>query len=338
MVEIDRSRSRSTASSQESGVVAVRPRVPADDPRIVEIGNLLGPDYPELTVEEFRQLMASVPPQFAREHFVAEAGGEIVGTAWFLQKFWVEQRGSFVAGVQVHPDRRRRGIGSCLYDRLQQSAEEAGAERLFAEVRADRPEALRFAERRAFVRTGCVGRMSRLDVESVNLEGYAGLEERLAGEGIRVASMAELGADDETLQLALYGVDMSTSQDEPSSEPYSMPFEQWRDALWTRPGHAPDRTFLALHETTPIGYARLRRQGRDGAWNEGLGVERPYRGRGVARLIKLKTIEYARAHGIRSIWTQNDVENPRVYAINVRLGYRPLPEKIELVRELAAAK
>jgi len=214
-------------------------------------------------------------------------------------------------------------------------AGEVEAARLYSMVRDDRPESREFGEKRGFVSTGHVMRMSRLDVREVDLEGYEGLAERLRGDGIDVTTLAQLGAEDDDVLHRLYQVSSSTFRDEPSSEPFSMPFEQWRDSLLTQPGMSPQLMWIATDGAEFIGTTTLRRQGGNSAWNQGMGVERAYRGRGVARLMKQRTVEWARQNGIDFLYTGNDVDNPRMYAINVRLGYRPLPSRTKLVKEMA---
>jgi hypothetical protein len=54
----------------------------------------------------------------------------------------------------------------------------------------------------------------------------------------------------------------------------------------------------------------------------------------VARLLKLKTIRWAQQRGYEWMHTGNDVENTRMLAINVRLGYEPLPGVMLVVKEL----
>jgi GNAT superfamily N-acetyltransferase len=63
-------------------------------------------------------------------------------------------------------------------------------------------------------------------------------------------------------------------------------------------------------------------------------VDPAYRGRGIARALKLKTVEWAREHGVEFIFTANDAQNQRMLSINSSLGYRPLPASIDLVKEL----
>jgi GNAT superfamily N-acetyltransferase len=70
------------------------------------------------------------------------------------------------------------------------------------------------------------------------------------------------------------------------------------------------------------------------AGNNLTGVDPVYRGRGIARALKLKTIEWAREHDVESIYTQNDIENRRMLAINISLGYKPLPTEVEMVKDL----
>jgi mycothiol synthase len=322
-----------TGLSSEAGL-RLRPHDPHDDEWVVRLWRRLDPEYPPLAVEEYRALVKSLPSQAVHERFVVEHAGEIVGHGSLLQKFWVEQQGSFAGEIGVEPGFWRRGVGTALYDRMVQAASELRAVRLYGAVRDDRPDSLHFAEKRGFVPTGHVTRMSRLDVREVDLEGYEGLDERLRADNIDVTTLARLGPEDDGVLRRLHQVSMSTAQDEPGSEAFSMPFEQWRDTFLTQPGISPDSTWVATHGTEFIGTTTLRRQGGNSAWNQGMGVERAYRGRGVARLMKQRTVEWARDNGVDFLYTGNDVDNPRMYAINVRLGYRPLPSRTELVKEM----
>ena len=289
-----------------------------------------------MTVEEMRTLNATLPPDVHFVERVAEVEGEIVASGWALQKFWVDRAGSYRLEVVVLPRYQRRGIGGALYEELLAAVREREAQRLYVEVQENRSEAMRFVEERGFTPTGFVTRMSRLAVAEANLEGYEGLEERLGSEGIRVTTLQELGAEDESVWHAHHELHLSTTKDEPGSETFTLGFEQFREHVSKEPGMVPESIFIALHGDTQIGYAKLRRQGEDAAWNQGTGVESAYRGRGVARLLKLHTLRYARQHGIAYLYTGNDLSNSRMLAINIRLGYQALPNSIETVKELTA--
>lgn len=66
------------------------------------------------------------------------------------------------------------------------------------------------------------------------------------------------------------------------------------------------------------------------------GVHREYRGRGLATLLKLATIEFVRGLGLAAMRTNNDTLNYPMVAVNEKLGYRRLPARVAMKRYLAA--
>jgi GNAT superfamily N-acetyltransferase len=78
--------------------------------------------------------------------------------------------------------------------------------------------------------------------------------------------------------------------------------------------------------------AVVRPMGRDGAWNAFTGVLPQYRGRGLARAIKVAAaLEVARL-GRRWIGTTNHGVNAPMLAVNRALGYRPVSTSLFLER------
>lgn len=317
--------------------VTIRPRVTDDDPAIVTIGHLLNPEYPKRTVEEYRASLESIPPDVNHTRVVAERDGDgsVLGWGMLGQMFWVEEP-AYSTGIEVHPDHQGHGVGGLLYEGLLPQARAWQVRRLFAEIREDDERSRKFATDRGFDLTGHVERVSRLDVRTVKLDDYGGLEERLRDEGIRAATLAEIGMGDEDRLRAVHRMQIAAAQDEPASEHLNLSFERWRDFFIARPGVSPDAIWVAVAGDKPIGITMLEVVGGNSAWHFGMGVDRTYRGRGVARLLKLRTIEWARQSGIDFLYTGNDINNPRMYDINMRLGYQPLPGSVEMVKELTA--
>jgi RimJ/RimL family protein N-acetyltransferase len=70
---------------------------------------------------------------------------------------------------------------------------------------------------------------------------------------------------------------------------------------------------------------------RNLAYNAFTGVDRDYRGRGLAQALKLLASRFAQRHGASSIATDNDSRNAPMLAINRKLGYRPQPGKYLLL-------
>ncbi|GAC1321048.1 MAG: hypothetical protein NVS2B16_07130 [Chloroflexota bacterium] len=316
--------------------VIVRPRAEDDDREIVSLSNQLNPEFPQITVDEYRAHISAFPPGVHCRRFVAQRKGELIGHGTVQEMFWVEHAGSSSIDIALHPAHWGKGIGSYLHDSLLTAARSVGVERLYARIRDDRPQGQRFAAAHGYKQTGHVEHLSRLDVHQVVLDGYDRLEERLQNEGIHVSTVAQLGPGNDKMLRAIHAVDMETAADVPSSEAFYLPFERWRNWLTDRPGVTPESIFVALERGEPIGLALLGRQGPDSAWHRGMGVKRAFRSRGVARLLKLRIVRWARDEGVDYLYTGNDAENPRMYSINMRLGYRPLPNVVEMVKDLNA--
>jgi mycothiol synthase len=315
--------------------ISIRGRTPEDDERILDILNRIQPDFPPLTLEEHRYEMDHLPKTAHYEIVVAEEDGEIVGTGTLLTQFWAAEKDRYIIPVGVDPNRWGNGIGSQLYEYLYRRALELGAVRLSGSVSEAIPEGKRFATKRGFAPTGRVHRMSRLDVRTANLEGYEGIEERLQSEGLRIASLAEVGADDDDFLHRLYRLTTETWKDVPSSFEFAEPpFEEWYDRDLGFPGISPHSVFVAMDDEQPVGIAIVSRHAGNAAGNWYTGVHRDHRGRGIARGLKMRTIEWARESGVERIFTGNDIDNKRMLAINIRLGYEPVPAFVEMVKDL----
>lgn len=103
---------------------------------------------------------------------------------------------------------------------------------------------------------------------------------------------------------------------------------------WGLRAHAPQGYFVALEHGRVLGYGYLEQ--RDGAWSVGfLAVAREARGRGVAGAIKRAQVAWAKAHGVRTLRTVNEVRLGSLRELNGRLGFVPLYEEIVLRGPLA---
>lgn len=319
-----------------SSSVVVRPGRPEDDQRILDIHNDWQHDQMPIPVDEYRHWRASRPETARFESWVAELDGEVVAGLDLEESWRVKEPGVWHAFLAVARERTNRGIGSRFYEFLLERAGALHMKRVYAEVREDQPAHLTFATKRGFNPTGHTMRMSRLMVAEAQLASFTGVAERLEREGMRITTIAEMGVDNEPFLRAAHALYERAMADMPSSEASKpRPFDIWVQQMLRWPGSSPEMCWIALDGDEPVGVARLRRQGERGAFNAFTGVDPVHRGRGIARALKLYTVLYARDNGIDYIYTGNDIENHPMLAINVSMGYEPLPSLIEVVKELA---
>jgi GNAT superfamily N-acetyltransferase len=258
----------------------------ADLERCVEICNAVQPDAP-VAVD---QLVGT---------FLLHGGG---GYA-FVDRSTVA--GSAYAMVRVHPDARRRGIGSELLDASRARARELDCAAMWGRVRDD--ESLAFVRRRGFRE---VGR------EVTVLRAVAD------GDGEVAPGIVEMR--DEHLRGAHAVCVECVPEIAVPQQAEERPFEEWversrRNAV----------AFVALEGDEVVGYAGLLRTGTPHRLEHGLtAVLRSHRRRGIGSALKRAEIAWAAGHGYTELVTGMAEGNPGIRGLNESLGYEPLPPTI----------
>jgi mycothiol synthase len=255
------------------------------------------PNESAWTVQQFRD---RAEPE--RLVLVAELDGEIVG-AGLAGRSDVQGRG-FVA-PRVHPDARRRGVGTALLRPLAEHVDSIGFDK--AGTHVDDPGSRAFAERFGFEEID-------REVEQVRVLGDEPPPSPLP-EGVEVVTIAErpellreaypLAASDGYSDLAVDG-DVVIKLDD-----------------WLRDeATLPAGSFVALCDGEIVGFSGLMRHDNPGTAEDGLTVvRRDWRRRGLARALKERELAWAAANGIREVvtWTQRGNESMRT--VNEKLGY-----------------
>src|SRR5262245_14418302 len=107
-------------------MTTLRPAGPSDAAAVAALRLLVTP-FQVFTADALRHSWASTSEAAQQLVLVAEEDSEIVGFARALFDLATSQAGSAGAFVMVHPDRRRRGIGSRLYDVVEAHLRQTGA-------------------------------------------------------------------------------------------------------------------------------------------------------------------------------------------------------------------
>jgi GNAT superfamily N-acetyltransferase len=114
--------------------------------------------------------------------------------------------------------------------------------------------------------------------------------------------------------------------------------EAWHQ--WGLGAHPPEAYFIALDGDRVLGYGYLEHEqleNGDDQWKNGfMAVTREARGRGIASAIKRAQIAWAKANGVPTLRTANEVRLEGMLALNRRFGYRTLYDEIVLRGPAAA--
>lgn len=226
----------------------------------------------------------------------------------------------YVLRLGVDPERRRRGVGAVLWDRLAAELTERSAE-VVGLWAGDATACQAFVSKRGFAEVARAYAQV-LALASAPLPTRS-LDERVTGTGVRVTTLAALrdalpaaaleAAWDlhSACRLEQGGLGRATPQ----------PFDEWLADNLAGEGALPDAYFVALDGARYVGVSAARRDGEDILRMGITGVLPAYRRRGIGRLLKLRVHAWARTHGFREIHTITTKADPAMLALNDALGY-----------------
>ena len=314
----------------------IRPAaLPQDYPAIAAV---LKSDNPgAATAAELAYDDAARDPRHYHATFVAEVieGGEplMVGAAFVGQDPLAHHDGAFEIDLRMLLEWQGHGVGKALYQVVMEHLATLAAREITSMVWQAHPRAARFLIDRGFVEAW--RRLdSRLDVADFDWTPYAGLEEQIKSLGIQVKTYAELAGDPDRL-TKLYELDWALWQDVPYGQAVSCRSpEHFAATVVNHPRFLPDACFIAVTRGAFVGFSNLI-TAQEGFDTDMTGVARPYRGKGVATLLKLRGIRYAQEHGKPKLWAVNDSVNQAMLGLNEKLGFVREGANVRYVKVIA---
>ena len=280
--------------------------------------------YPELKRAELEMRLfdMSLGPQSSPRRWLAEHDGLVIGFTGFEHLEGHEfHPHKYQLHLYVAPRFRCSGIGSGLYNQALARLRSDNALIVRVWVREDRREGLSFLTSRGFVEEMRTFH-SALDTTTFDLSRLERYLRRLERYGYEFRTFGNLAADPNRNRKAydLYG---EVLVDIPSPGPRQLlSFDEFEQKIVKNP-ELFYAYFLALHQDRYVGLCSLLPHGRnrDELYADTLGIQRSYRGRGIAQALSYRGIEYAQTHGYSLISADSFVENYRISALLENLGF-----------------
>jgi GNAT superfamily N-acetyltransferase len=263
-------------------------------------------------------------PEAHYRQLVAEADGEVIGTAQLgiADDSPVPDQGYL--NVYVHPDHARRGAGGLLVRAAEERLTAAGAKRLLSWV-LDTPENRAFAERRGYTPSRSA-HFLRLDLAHGTLPPLSD-----PPPGVELRTAADY-ADD---PRPLFDLDAEVTADEPGDLAAEFDdYELWLAETYRHPLLDHALSTVVVVDGAPVAFTAVRTDGRDRYFTGMTGTARAFRGRGLAKLAKNASLHRARAAGCTEAFTGNDTGNGPMLAVNTWFGYEVCATEVRYVREL----
>lgn len=304
------------------------PNLPDDYPQMAAVRNASQPDWPT-SAEEMAHQDAQRDPKLYHTQIVAEQGGQIVGLGGIGHDDFSFEEWRYWGGLNVHPQARGQGIGTAIYDELLRQMQERGARELRTGL-SDKPQdaaGLAFLEKRGWQRAW-ERFESELNTKNIDLHAFDSLMQQVEAGGVQLLSLAELASDPER-NRKLWELDWLLFQDVPLGTVLTKKeLEQWAKEELDDPQLQTEFSFVAVdpHANDPltgnyVGYSTLGLS-PGGFYYIGMtGMRREYRGRGIAKALKVAAMRALDAVGGGLIRTFNDAPNVAMIKMNQELGF-----------------
>jgi len=316
-----------------------RPFEDGDREAIVEAGNAEAHPMEAESADEWRRWEGMMDDPHRIRITLIGPDGKIVGTGAIQVGMMQRPDGSQQIGVTVFKEHRGRGVGSAVLAGLEAEARRRGVPRLLSGASASKPFALAFARKRGYRE---IGRriMSYRELASYDPGEWRGSLDRVAKGGIRIRSFSDVLAerDDagkDRFWHELYEAEGPMWDDIPFASPTPhWPYERFYTMAVKSGQMLPDLSLVAYAGDVIAGFTTTGdHQGKDG-WTWMTGVARDHRGKGIAMALKVEALARAKANGRRAMGTVNDEPNKAMRGVNIKLGYQPVPEHVELEKKL----
>lgn len=292
------------------------------------------PDFP-ITGNDSRRVRAS------RRNLVSVVAQTVatrnaVGFGDIWQDSHMNYPGKYWVWVLVDSEYQRRGIGARIYDCLLKELSRHGAETVWANARDDYPQHLRFVQRRGFQELWR-NITQRLSIAEADLSGIQEITVQAREQGTAIVTLLEESQENPEYLRDLCELHNLIEADVPRAGYFTpLTFDEFVDDF-SRGTHLLDGYFLAKHGDKYVGLSYLQTTDGDPRILEiGLtGIRQEYRRQGIARMLKLHTIRYAKKRGFDAIETGSDSSNEAILTLNESVGFRKTYAWVTFEKQLA---
>lgn len=282
-----------------------------------------------ITVEEARSRSSFHPAEAGLQRFLMMEDERPVGHGTVIRAYWLDSkdRMELLAFPALGPETYE--IGMELVEFLVAKAIERGAKIVGSIAFTSSPEMVRVFKSLGFSE-GQHNPVSALKLSEFDGTRFSPEGSNVSVSGLEILTLGELSDrfPDAWIEK-VWRLEMDLMADVPLQAQFTeIPLETYRqqvlDAHFDR-----SSSFIALVDGVWAGMTRIHRNHVDPrlAATGLTGVLKPYRRQGIARALKVHSLQWAKENGIERVGTDNEANNPML-KLNVELGFRTESELI----------
>lgn len=258
---------------------------------------------------------------FGRIRVIAEnTDGHVIGYGASWRAPWSDP-GELASTFCVHPSYQRKGVGELILSHIVNWATSHKASILLSEVRDWILGSLPFAQKHGFLQEAHIFELG-LNLNHLDLTKFADPVHKLKDSGLTFVTLADIPG--EVSEKKLYDLYVETSKDNPGQSGSLPDFPQWRKSALPEDCSRDKWVFIALDGDDFIAVSTLfSTEETEVMYTDYTGVSQAYRGRGIAKALKLLSIQAAINEGAHTMKTDTEAGNEAMQKLNRSLGYLP---------------
>lgn len=255
--------------------------------------------------------------------FFAEEKGQIIGYS-SASKWSRPDPIRYMVATGVEPEFRRRGIGRQLFEKAHDWAIEQSADQLWSQFLEGREDSEKLLRSLGFEPLFSLNE-SRMDPTELDLAPFQGTLDAAAATGIRFERYSDYEDSPEN-RRRLHELYHALESDVPFVGDAEYPgYEVWEQTVYKAHYFDPSLHFLAVQDGQWVGMAVVGEYVPGFHMNTLTGVRRSHRGMRLGLALKIVAMQELADRGVCELRTQNHGTNDAILALNVKLGYQPLP-------------
>lgn len=316
---------------------AVRPATLDDSELAADLTTAAYPDEPEdPIVTRYRWAHPRDGWSFGR--FIAELSAQPVAYLWSAHGAWEKVPDHHCdIGAEVDRSHQSNELLNLAWKWVERHAVADGGQIIHAYAAEDEPKVLEVLRNQGYEPERSE-KVWQLDLEKHGerlLAEARTARTKMKREGIELLTLAEWPGPGTMKRL--HALNEATVQDIPTSHPILPQSLANFTQRMSAPDLPRDRLWVARHGVRAVAMSFLKFPPvRGNVWTGYTCSNPDYRGRGIARAVKLQSLAQAIELGIPFVRTDNDSENAPMIHINKTLGYDPRPGLVAHVKRVSS--
>lgn len=264
---------------------------------------------------------------------VLTPSGRLIGYGMYASGPWdpILKPGFAEVYIKIDHEWRNQEIGSWILSEIVDFALKNKTRFLQTQIQETKEEDLDWAKKNGFSISGHYFE-SRLDILNFNKVPYRSLFETLKSSGISFTTLDDYSKD-ENYQHRFWDFCWELVSDVPGMMDKPRPDNDRMIALMK--DYDKKGFILAVDDERWIALSIIVREKDDIFYNSMTGVDKRYRGQGLAQAVKIKAIEFVQQNKGKYIRTHNDSKNAPMLKVNRKLGYEQKPGIYGFIKQIA---